>query len=57
LDYRVWDNQEYLEDFLKWLEGLDLETNKLYGEPQLKSEFEGDADIRGICASRDLEDE
>lgn len=55
--HRVDSNQEYLEEFLKWIENSGLEINKLYGEPQLKSEFERGTDMRRICAIRDLEDE
>jgi hypothetical protein len=49
-------NQPYLDEFEQWIKGYKL--NKLYGEPQLKSEFTlSKDDIRIKCASRDLEDE
>ncbi|MCI0558416.1 MAG: hypothetical protein MN733_07965 [Nitrososphaera sp.] len=50
-------NQPYVEEFVLWMQSLGYKPNKLYGEPQLKSEFAFDSDIRGKCASRDLEDD
>jgi hypothetical protein len=55
--HKVKANQSYLERFVEWIEHLSYEPNELYGEPQLKSEFEIDSDIRSKCAGRDLEDE
>jgi len=48
-------NQPYLEEFVKWISNCGFKPNKLYGEPQLKSEFITDEDIRAKCALRDLE--
>lgn len=55
--HRVKLNRPYVEQFVQWIERLGFERNKLYGEPQLKSEFESDPDIRSKCAGCDLEDE
>ena len=50
-------NQPYLSEFIRWIESY--EPNRLYGEPQLKLEFnpDKDKDVRSKCASRDLEDD
>jgi hypothetical protein len=55
--HKVKINQPYAEPFVQWIESLPYEPNKPYGEPQLKSEFELDADIRSKCSERDLEDD
>jgi hypothetical protein len=55
--HKVDSNQPYLEEFVEWLDSLGLELNKLHGDPQFKLEFEANADIRSICAKRDLEDD
>lgn len=55
--HKVKANQSYAEQFVQWFEDSSYEPNKLYGEPQLKSEFELSTDIRGKCAERDLEDD
>lgn len=34
--HRSHGNDPYLEPFVKWIEGLDVEPNVLHGEPQLK---------------------
>jgi len=53
--HKAGSNQPYLEEFIEWIE--KFEKNKLYGDPQLKFEFEQNDDIRSKCAIRDLEDE
>jgi hypothetical protein len=55
--HKVKANQSYAEQLVRWLEDSSYEPNKLYGEPQLKSEFELSADIRSKCTERDLEDD
>jgi hypothetical protein len=55
--HRVDLNRPYLEPFIDWLEGQGFEPNKLFGEPQLKPEFELDSDIRSKCAARGIEDD
>jgi hypothetical protein len=50
-------NQAYVEAFVSWIENLGYEPNKLYGEPQLKLEFEQNCDIKNWCGMRDLEDQ
>lgn len=50
-------NQKYVEPFLKWIESLGYAPNKLYGEPQMKSQFERDCDIRSNCETEDEDDE
>lgn len=55
--HKVKANQSYAEQFVQWLDDSPYEPNKLYGDPQLKSEFELGADIRSKCAERDLEDD
>lgn len=55
--HKVKEDQSYTERFVKWIENLGYNPNELHGEPQLKSEFELDSDIRSKCACRDLEDE
>ena len=46
-------NAKYAEAFVSWLESLGHIPNKIYGEPQLKSEILGVQDCRGVCAARD----
>jgi hypothetical protein len=48
-------NQPYIERFIDWIENLGYEPNELYGEPQLKSEFDLENDDCAKCARRDLE--
>jgi hypothetical protein len=49
-------NQPYVDEFVKWINGYEM--NRLYGEPQLKSEFSIEREeIRSRCASRDLEED
>jgi len=49
-------NQPYVDEFTKWIKGY--KPNRLYGEPQLKSEFALDKeDVRSKCASRDLRED
>jgi hypothetical protein len=50
-------NQPYVEEFISWIGGSGYESNKLYGEPQLKSEIENNCDIKNWCALRDLEND
>ncbi len=42
-------NQPYVEYFVEWIDRLGLQPNKPYGDPQLKSEFVFDSDIRSKC--------
>lgn len=55
--HKVKANQSYAAQFVQWLEDSAYEPNKLYGEPQLKSEFEVSDGIPSKCAERDLEDD
>jgi len=48
-------NQTYLDEFIRWIESF--ESNKLYGEPQLKLELDPEEEVRSKCAGRDLEDD
>lgn len=50
-------NAPYVANFISWVESLELERNKLYGDPQRKSEFIRDPEIRSKCSKRDLEDD
>jgi hypothetical protein len=53
--HKVTANQAHLGDFVEWINS-SFEPKKLYGEPQLKNEFELN-DVLTICARRDLEDQ
>ena len=55
--HKVKANEPYIEHFVRWIEGLGLEPNQLYGGPQLRSEFEFDDDIRSKCSKRDLDED
>jgi hypothetical protein len=49
-------NQPYVDEFVKWINGYEL--NRLYGEPQLKSEFIVEKEkIRSKCARQDLQED
>ena len=50
-------NESLIEPFVNWIEGLGLEVNKLYGEPQLKDEIQQNPDMPKICSMRDLDDD
>ncbi len=55
--HRVKLNEPFYESFLKWIDGLGLKPNKLYGEPAYKLfgdeiKTEG-ASIRAKCAEED----
>jgi hypothetical protein len=54
--HKVDANQPYIEKFKEWITSLQFKPNELYGEPQMKSDFEVDAEIRRKCAERDLAD-
>ncbi|MBF0552265.1 MAG: hypothetical protein HQK60_17235, partial [Deltaproteobacteria bacterium] len=49
-------NQPYLDQFVTWMEGSDLELIKLCGEPQEKSLLVKDPNARKRCAHYDLEE-
>jgi hypothetical protein len=48
-------NDTYAPEFIAWVEGLGLEENALYGEPQLKREILANSGGRERCSTRDLE--
>jgi putative DNA base modification enzyme with NMAD domain len=50
-------NARYAAEFIDWVEGLGLEPNGLYGEPQLRREIMADADGGAQCSARDLEED
>ena len=50
-------NAEHATEFIDWVEGLGLEANGLYGEPQRKREIMADSADRGSCSARDLEED
>lgn len=50
-------NTDHMEPFIQWIQGSGLESNRLYGDPQLKSQIMEMADCRGACARRDHEDD
>lgn len=51
-------NQQYVELFIDWIEGLDCSPNKVIGDPQLKEQYSGEKELQAICSTRDLaEDE
>lgn len=49
-------NQPYAIAFVDWIESLGKQPNKIYGDPQLRSEFTLCEDITSKCAAQDLED-
>ena len=54
--HKSMSNDPYINEFVKWIEGLGYSLNKLYGEPQLKSEYMiDDKNVQVRCAERDLE--
>jgi len=50
-------NAQYAAEFVHWVEGLGLEPNGLFGEPQLRSEIMADLDGGAPCSTRDLEED
>jgi len=51
-------NQDYVEPFTNWIEGLDHRPNKVIAEPQRKVELMNEKEMQAICSKRDLaEDE
>jgi len=50
-------NAQFAAKFIEWVEGLGLEPNRLYGEPQLKQEIMADAVGVAGCSARDLEED
>lgn len=43
-------NDPYVDEFLKWLNSLNLQKNKLYGKPQIPLDLRKDMDKCGKCA-------
>ncbi len=51
-------NQEYVDPFVNWIEGLDHRPNKVISDPQRKVELMNEKEIQAIISKRDLaEDE
>lgn len=50
-------NQEYIEGFVNWIEGLDIVPNKAIGEPQLKKQYTREKELQAICSMRDAEED
>jgi hypothetical protein len=50
-------NQEYVEPFVNWIEGLDIVPNKVIGEPQLKKQHTREKELQAICSMRDAEED
>ncbi len=51
-------NQDYVDPFVNWIEGLDHRPNKVIAEPQRKVELMNEKEMQAICSKRDLaEDE
>ena len=48
-------NADYVNEFVEWIESLELNTNKLHVKPQLWKEIMNDPEARSKCAARDLE--
>jgi hypothetical protein len=52
------ENQEYVQLFVNWIEGLDYRPNKVIADPQRKVELMNEKEMQAICSKRDLaEDE
>jgi hypothetical protein len=50
-------NQEYVENFVSWIESLDVVPNKAIGDPQLKKQYSLEKELQAICSMRDLEED
>ena len=50
--HRVWLNQPFVPDFIKWLDSLHLKPNHLYGKPALEL-FDATNPCGGACARRE----
>jgi len=50
-------NADFLQPFVDWIEGSGFKANQLYGEPQLKGRMMEMSDCRGVCSTRDREDD
>jgi hypothetical protein len=50
-------NQEYVENFVNWIESLDIIPNKVIGEPQLKKQYSLEKELQAICSMRDAEED
>jgi hypothetical protein len=50
-------NQEYVDLFINWIEGLDIIPNKAIGEPQLKKRYSLEKELQAICSMRDAEED
>jgi hypothetical protein len=50
-------NQEHLENFVNWIESLDIIPNKAIGEPQLKKRYSLEKELQAICSMRDAEED
>ncbi len=50
-------HQEYFEDFVNWIEDLDITPNKALGEPQLKRQYSLEKELQAICSLRDLQED
>lgn len=55
--HRSDENQPYLEQFINWIEGLDIVPNKAIGEPQLKKQYSREKELQALCSMRDLEED
>jgi hypothetical protein len=50
-------NNPYVEAFERWIKEAEYRKNHLYGEPQLKANFESDPEGCKKCSQMDLEDD
>jgi hypothetical protein len=50
-------NQDYVELFENWIEGLDIVPNKVIGEPQLKKQYSLEKELQAIFSMRDAEED
>jgi hypothetical protein len=55
--YKSDENQEYIELFVNWIEGLDIVANKAIGEPQLKKQYTREKEHQAICSMRDADED
>jgi hypothetical protein len=50
-------DQEYVDLFVNWIEGLDIIPNKAIGEPQLKKQYTREKELQAACSMRDAEED
>jgi len=53
--HRSDENEPIVEQFVRWVEDLDILPNKPIGDPQLKKQYVHEKELQALCSMRDLE--